>query len=218
MILLASGECLTSDETNKDPIHAGNVKQTYQSDVEDTPEDGEVTTNLDDQRPSLEADVEEERTRSTKDQDRQIMLLEDELNAVRREFENEKQQRTKLDLQIQSQHRQKQSRMIQTESQNDPQSVVTDVPPKPDIQQLGGMQRMDKQDPRRKEEATKWNELQSDMKKVQDILSEVRGQMAKMNIEMQLMPGRSLSDFQHLIALSKHYRRRGEGYRSDPKG
>ena len=193
MILLASSECLAGDVMNKAPIHASDVKQTNQSDIEDNAsQDGKVTADLDGQYPGT--GVKEERIRYVKDQDRRFRLLEDELAAVRRELDDEKQRRMTLELQTQTQQQgEKQSRMIQTESQNDLRSDTTGVTPKNNVQHIWGVQRTDKQDPRREEEATKWNELQSDMKKVQDVLSEVRGKVAKMNIDMQLIPGGSPS-------------------------
>jgi hypothetical protein len=198
MILLASSECLTGDELNQVSIqHASDGKQTFQSDGEDfASQEGKVTANLD-QR--LVVDVQMERIRSVKDWDRRIRLLEDELAAVRRELENERQRRMKLELQAQTQQREKQSRMIQTDFPNqaisDHQGDITGVAhDKRDIhsgKEFGSLQWAEKQDRDRKEKEAKWNELQSDVKKVQEVLAEVRGKVERTNIEAESKLGKS---------------------------
>jgi hypothetical protein len=187
MILLASSECLTGDEVNQAPIqHTSDTKQAFQSDVEDL--DAEVAV-----RERLET----ERITSVKDWDRHARLLEDELTVVRGESQNERQRRMKLELQAPTQQHEKQSRMIQTESLDEDisdQQITSVARNKRDIQggkQFRRVQWAEKQDRRRKEKEAKWNDLQSDIKKVQDVLAEVRRKVERTNIEIESKPGKS---------------------------
>jgi acetyl/propionyl-CoA carboxylase alpha subunit len=192
MIRLASSEYLTGDEVNQVPIrHASYVTQTLHSDTEDhASQDEEVAANLGRQRPVAEAEAE----RSLKDRDRHIKLLEDELATVRRELENERQRGMRLQLQAPTQQRQKQSQMIQTECHEDIQindqqvnatSIARDKHDAHGGKELGGVQWLEKQDLGcRQEKEGKWNDLKNDMKKVQELLAEVRGKVEKTNAEI----------------------------------
>lgn len=177
---------------NQAPIQS-DTNQTLQPDVEDrADQEGEVTANLDRQR--LVTDAKAERMRLVKDRDRRIRLLEDELAAIRRELDNERQQRMRLELKAQTQQGGRQSRMIQAEypdedlrnKQGDITGVAHD---KGDIRGEKEFEGVEKHDRRRKEKEDKWNELQSDIKKVQEVLTEVRGKVERSDIQTESKPG-----------------------------
>lgn len=179
---------------NQAPIQS-DTNQTLPPDVEDrADQEGEVTANLDRQR--LVTDAKAERMRLVKDRDRRIRLLEDELAAIRRELDNERQQRMRLELKAQTQQGGRQSRMIQAEypdedlrnKQGDITGVAHD---KGDIRGEKEFEGVEKHDRRRKEKEDKWNELQSDIKKVQEVLTEVRGKVERSDIQTESKPGKS---------------------------
>lgn len=181
MVVLASSECPTGDEA----VTANGPRQTVQSDSEDRAnKEDPVTVALAHRRP--------DQFRLVKDRDRRIGQLKDELAAAHRELENERQQRMRLELQVQSQQRETHSRMIQTEGQDDWEVVGYTPTTVAHCQRDFRSVKWEKQDLWRKETDTKWNELQNDMKKVQEVLVEVRQRVLKINVETESKPRKSL--------------------------
>jgi len=145
-----------------------------------TSQEVEVTANLDRERPV--PDVEAERTQIVEDRDGRIGILEDELAMVQRELEDEKQQRKRMEVQIQTQQRGKQSRIIQTDE------VISDQLRYAGSTggRFGAVHWVEMQDRRRKEEA-RWNELRSDIEKMHEVLAEVR---ERTSIGTEIKPGK----------------------------
>jgi hypothetical protein len=122
------------------------------------------------------ADGGEEQIRLVAEQNGRIKALENELAAIREELEKERQRRMILESQIQVRRSEKQSRMIQTECADEITSG-----------QLGGIgggkELAEKHNKRGNEKESRWNELRGDIKKMQEVLVEVRGRVEKTSIE-----------------------------------